>query len=223
LRPRLGDFVGSPTTSPNKTPVGRVWQTLFHFDRVVAHFALYRLMVASETQLAIARDELGTIPLSGGRRALRALRGAEASVARFVRDLRPFAQDVAALGDSSMLARRGQYDFEPAVPAEHGPTPFFARRMEHLPVIAKRVLAAEAEIRGTVLTISNMLSAAANMRLARSNMVLQVVLAFLALTLAALAIDKIPDWAEGLLAPSSRSAKPVNGGLNGSTHHPAGS
>jgi hypothetical protein len=201
LSARVPTFgIGSSLWSErDRTPQGITAATGW-LSHTLAMYAVARLVVAYENQVAQIRDRLGDVELERPRRAITQMERVERDLARIARDARPMLKGIATAPAHTW--RSEIYTFLPISEHRRDGEPLFTSVSKRLLEQATRLSAVEEETRETARAIGSLVVTAANLKAARTNIRLQflaILLAMLAVLIAILAAPAVLKLIEKLL------------------------
>lgn len=197
LATRLQDFSDDEhieVVGGERTP-DSVARHLHYLNGTLFIFALWHLLRVFDDRLSRVRDRLGAVSLSSSRRAVTQLEEIGRDLVSITRDLRPLCGDLVQVSDARTLTRHDAYTFQALDPLQ---MPFydaslFDQLASQILGSAKRLNDTERELRSTAESMSGLVAAGANLRVARSNVVLQWVVILLTIVTIALAALALPE------------------------------
>jgi hypothetical protein len=199
LSARVDTFAPDSLLGPDMPSAKHVTETTFYLSHTLGLFALARLVGDYEARISKVRDRLGEVSLNS-RRAVVQMEKLGTELANVARDARPLLNGILAAPPSVWQSEI--YTFLPVESERKSDGPLFASVATHLVERARRLLATERETRHTAESVSGLVAASANLRVARTAVRLQVfntILVIAAIIVSALALPSVLKWLKALL------------------------
>lgn len=199
---RVGELLAEPPA-----PGGSKWDEkslpliLKELAPSIGLWALHCTLNAWEQDVGTLRDEVAQIALHRHKRALSELRNAERLRARLARDALPFASDLLELSEKRHAFFFCVQKFFELKPLGQGRAEYFEQLRKGLPYRIRTLELREAQVRAQMQTVSSLLVAESNERLARSNVRIQwlVLLATILIGYITLGKERVLSWLGSLV------------------------
>lgn len=194
---RVGDF-GKGTLYADKEPTAKgVTATMFYVAHTLSTYALSRLVGIYETAASRTRDQVGEVRLRNPERAVAQMEALGEGIANLARNARPLVNAIIAAPKT--VWDREVYTFVRFEPRSKDDGPLFSSMAAYLVERCKRLLETETEVRNTAESMSGLVVASVNLRVARKALLFQVIgvfVAFAAIVVAALVAPTAVAWAK---------------------------
>jgi len=197
LSARVGDF-GKGTLYADKEPSAtNVTATLFYMAHTLSTYALSRLVGIYETAASQMRDQVGEVRLRNPAKAVAQMEALGEGISNLARNTRTLVNAIISAPET--VWDREVYTFVPFEPRRKEDGPLFSSIATYLVERSKRLLETETEVRHTAQSMSGLVVASVNLRVARKALLFQVIgvfVGFAALLVAALVAPTAVAWAK---------------------------
>jgi hypothetical protein len=196
---RVSDF-GRGTLYADKEPTAKaVTETMFYMANTLSNYALSRLVGIYESAASRMRDQIGEVRLRNPTGAVAHMEALAEGIANLARNARPLLNAIIAAPKEDW--DREVYTFLPFEARNKEDGPLFPAMAAYLVRRSQRLLETETEVRRTAESMSGLVVASVNLRVARKALFLQIVgviIAFAAIVVAALVAPTAVEWAKSV-------------------------